>query len=380
MDDTSELSSFSLSELPVDQSRPPTMIHRPYVPLSTSMPVCMPSENQQTTEATQDESSFWQFIPNISQQSLYPSFTAMRTSINTSISPSIPFSSRVINDIEEHQRRVLNDSVEGTNRWTNTSPVPNPDQQEEEVIIPNTGQQVRITSAETQEETLQLESLEIQDTSIEQVNPMQNQDSKSLQAQNIGETEEPDAQDTSDTQIQDDGTDSQLNGEEHDPDIPDDQTSKASQDNNYHTAINDDEQDDTIQFGNPVMQPFLSRSIRVPITEVGCLSFTQMLQDYLHAYPLPSQADAYSQIQRMAQQLDMYLSKYPAQYINCMTSDSEFVAFINHAIQMALYLTTYPNIWAVLLILWETQNVITSYVQVMQNYYNQCYNTRTEEI
>ena len=41
-----------------------------------------------------------------------------------------------------------------------------------------------------------------------------------------------------------------------------------------------------------------------------------MLQDYLHAYLPPSQADAYSQIQGMAQQLDMYLSKYPAHYIN----------------------------------------------------------------
>ena len=30
--DTSELSSFSLSELPVDQSGPPALIHRPYVP------------------------------------------------------------------------------------------------------------------------------------------------------------------------------------------------------------------------------------------------------------------------------------------------------------------------------------------------------------
>ena len=77
MADTSKLSSFSLSELPVDQSRPPTMIHRPYVPLSTSTPVHMPSDNQQTTEATQDESSFQQVIPNISQQSLYPSLAAM---------------------------------------------------------------------------------------------------------------------------------------------------------------------------------------------------------------------------------------------------------------------------------------------------------------
>ena len=181
---------------------------------------------------------------------------------------------------------------------------------------------------------------------------MQDQDSKYLQAQIIGQTEVPDTQDTSDTQIPDDGTDSQLNGEEGDPDIPDDQTSKALQEDNYHATIDDNQQDDTIQFANPITQLFLSRSVRVPITEVGCLSFMQMLQDYIHAYLPPSQADAYSQIQ--GQWLDMYLSKYPAQYINCMTSDSEFVAFINHPIQLALDLTTYPNIWAVLLILLET--------------------------
>ena len=78
--------------------------------------------------------------------------------------------------------------------------------------------------------------------------------------------------------------------------MPDDQTSKASQDDNYCTAIDDVDLDDTVQFGNPVTQPFLSRSVRVPTIEVGCLSFTQMLQDYLHEYPSASQADAYSQI------------------------------------------------------------------------------------
>ena len=108
MADTSELSSFPLSKLPVDQSRPSTVIHGPYVPLSTSTPVCVPSDKQQTTEAAQDESSFQQMIPNISQQLLYPSLAAMQTSINTAISPSITFSRRVINDMEEHQRRVLN--------------------------------------------------------------------------------------------------------------------------------------------------------------------------------------------------------------------------------------------------------------------------------
>ena len=303
----------------------------------------------------------------------------MGTSINRAISPSIPFSRRVINDIEEHQRRVLDIYVEGTNRGTNTSPVQTLDEQGEEVTTSNTGQKDGITPAEMQEETLQTESLEMEDTSIKQVNPMPGQDSGSLQAQNIKENEVPDAQDTTDMQVQDDGTDSQVYDEQPDPDIPDDQTSRASQEDNYQTAIDDDKQDDTVQFGNLVTQPFLSRSIRVPITEVGCLSFMQMLQDYLHAYPPRMQADAYSQIQGMAQWLDMYLSKYPAQYINCMTSDSEFVAFVNHAIQMALDLTTYPNIWAVLLFLLETQDVNTSYIQMMHDYYTQCYNTRTEE-
>ena len=41
MADTSELSSFSVSELLVDESRSPTVLQGPYVPLSTSTPVCV---------------------------------------------------------------------------------------------------------------------------------------------------------------------------------------------------------------------------------------------------------------------------------------------------------------------------------------------------
>ena len=41
MADTSELSSISLSELPVDQSGPPTVIQGPYVPYQQAHPfVC----------------------------------------------------------------------------------------------------------------------------------------------------------------------------------------------------------------------------------------------------------------------------------------------------------------------------------------------------
>ena len=56
--DTSELSSFSLSELPVDQSGQPALIHGSYVPLSTSTPVHVPSDNHQSTESMQEELFF----------------------------------------------------------------------------------------------------------------------------------------------------------------------------------------------------------------------------------------------------------------------------------------------------------------------------------
>ena len=53
--DTSELRSFSLSKLSVDQSGPPVLMQGPYAPLSTSTPVHTPSDNKQYTEAAQDE-------------------------------------------------------------------------------------------------------------------------------------------------------------------------------------------------------------------------------------------------------------------------------------------------------------------------------------
>ena len=68
---------------------------------------------------------------------------------------------------------------------------------------------------------------------MKQANPTPGQDSESVQAQNIEENEVLDAQDTTDMQVQDDGTDSKVNGEQPDPDIPEYQTSRASQEENY---------------------------------------------------------------------------------------------------------------------------------------------------
>ena len=84
----------------------------------------------------------------------------MGTSVNTVISPSIPLSRRVINNKEEHQRRVLDSYVEGMNRGTNTFPVQSSDKQQDETKTTSKGQKPVVTQADLQEETLQPESPE----------------------------------------------------------------------------------------------------------------------------------------------------------------------------------------------------------------------------
>ena len=135
-----------------------------------------------------------------------------------------------------------------------TSSTSDLEEQDEEVIGPNIKLQVRITQADTKEETLQLESLETEDTGIKQVYTPEDQNTGPTQAQNTGNIYERTAQNIIGSQIQDDGTNPENNddeciSEDQDPAMPDDQTSKASQDDNYCTAIDDDDLDDTVQFG-----------------------------------------------------------------------------------------------------------------------------------
>ena len=100
----------------------------------------------------------------------------------------------------KHARNLFANTVEGINRGTNTSPIPDPEEQEKQNTSPNTGPQARIISVETQEETSQPESLEMQDTGITQTNTMLNHDSDLSQAKDTGEAELSDAQDRSNTQ------------------------------------------------------------------------------------------------------------------------------------------------------------------------------------
>ena len=189
----------------MDQSRPPTLMQGPYATLSTSTAVHALSDNNQHTEATQDESSFQQVIPNILQQSQYPSLAAMGSSSNTDLSPSIPLARRVINEIEEHQRTVLNSYIEGMNRMTNTSPVVSSDEHQVEIKNTLTGPQLIDANAKVQDNKLQLESPEKEDTDVKQVDPVdvQNQDVKeNVESAKIDASEQQDPVITQDSQVE----------------------------------------------------------------------------------------------------------------------------------------------------------------------------------
>ena len=84
----------------------------------------------------------------------------MGSSPNTALSPSIPLARRVINEIEEHQRRVLDSYTEGMDRDTNTSPVLSSDEQQVKTKNTLKGPQPVDAPAEVQDNTLQLESPE----------------------------------------------------------------------------------------------------------------------------------------------------------------------------------------------------------------------------
>ena len=53
--DSSQLNSLRLSELSVDQSRPPTHMQEPYIPLSTSTPIYGQTDNPPITDNALEE-------------------------------------------------------------------------------------------------------------------------------------------------------------------------------------------------------------------------------------------------------------------------------------------------------------------------------------
>ena len=60
-----------------------------------------------------------------------------------------------------------------------------------------------------------------------------------------------------------------------------------------------------------------------------------------------------------------------------MSSNNEYVTLLKYAICLNIDLTTFPDVWAVLSILLDTQDGNLEYVKLLQEEYNRYYKSNT---
>ena len=75
--------------------------------------------------------------------------------------------------------------------------------------------------------------------------------------------------------------------------------------------------------------------------------------------------------------LDKYLYDHPKLHTHCMSSDSEYITLLQHAISLHIDLTMFPTLWAVLSILLDTQDCKHEYVKCLQEEYNNYYEDKS---
>ena len=141
-------------------------------------------------------------------------------------------------------------------------------------------------------------------------------------------------------------------------------------------AIDDTSEDLMIVMGKPLTTAFVSANVCIPTEKVGCLQVTNQLREFLNHFPPESREKAFEQIYEISQVLDAYLIDNPQQHIHCMSPDNEYVLLIMYAVTIEIDLCNFPEIWAVLSILLDTQSNTLQHVkslqQVVKNYYDKC--------
>ena len=107
--------------------------------------------------------------------------------------------------------------------------------------------------------------------------------------------------------------------------------------------------------------------------KVVCLLVTSHLQQFLEDYPPSADKQTFLDVYHMLSLLDKYLYDNLRQHTHCMSSDNEYVILLKYAIHLNIDLSVFPTLWAVLSILFDTQDGKCEYVQVLQEEYNTYY-------
>ena len=117
----------------------------------------------------------------------------------------------------------------------------------------------------------------------------------------------------------------------------------------------------------------------MPTEKVGCILVTSHLRQFLEEYPPSSDKQAFLDIYHMPSLLDKYLFDNPMQHTHCMSSANEYVTLLKYAICLNIDLTMFPTLWAVLSVLFGTQDGKHEYVKCLQAEYNTYYKDKSRK-
>ena len=74
-----------------------------------------------------------------------------------------------------------------------------------------------------------------------------------------------------------------------------------------------------------------------------------------------------------------YLYNNPKQHTHCMPSDNEYVRLLKYAIHLNIDSSMFPTLWAVLSILFNSQDGKLEYVKLLQEEYNTYYADKSKK-
>ena len=346
MAESKQLESLPLSALSVDDSGPPQVTYDSQQPIATSTPRATLTSTSETPTET-----YRQIIPGMSD-CLYPTLLA-DGSLSTYVADNHGMLQNQITSevdkylqevVERHERDVnyFNGWHVATNTLSQQQKADFVEHDEEEVPESN-GQDTGENGAQNVEYNIQYyDELE----AIPEEDEEENKDPQMAAKQDVDD----------------------LDMIAYNP--------EESEEEPFNMAIDDTSEDPTIVMGKPVTTTFVSDDVRIPTEKVGCLQVTSQLQELLNHFPPESKEKAFEQIYQILQVLDAYLIDNLQQHLSCMSPDSKYISLIMYTTKLEIDLGNFPEIWAVLSILLDTQNNELQYLknlqQVVNNYYDKC--------
>ena len=312
----------------------------------------MPTGTDVHMHSSQQEDSYQQIIPGIPQGSLYPSLSSLSSEAVASQEEVQSLRNKVSKGLEKYLQDAEQCRALELNYFDDSTTC-----MSEELILEDAEQTTQSSKGNP---------LSAKQTSIEDIDV----------ARNIVESLKLDTGHTS-RQLSQVCTDADEKCQQITTSEDVEQDTDAQHGDGKHPVEDLTREPTPMHSEQPHTMPTCTNKVIMPTKKVGCILVTTHLKQSLEDYPLTSDKQAFSDIYHMLSLLDKYLYDNLKQHTHCMSSDNEYVTLLKYAIRLNIDLTMSPTLWAVLCILFDTQDGKHEYVKCLQEEYNTYYEDKS---